>query len=248
MAKKSSLAPLKEYFRFPVTGDDWQNRFLVGSVLIFAGFFIPVVPIIFVYGYMLQIMRIVIEGNRPTLPAWEEWGSLFKDGLRVLVVSLVFLLPAIIVMCGATGLYFAGSLPLMNIDGDETFARSVVTFYLLTFGVLFFGYFVGMILLALGLFPLPFAIAHIASENSASAAFSVRQWWPGLRKSALEYLIAWLLLLGLGGVLYLGAILGYYSIILCCFLPFLIAPAAFYITSIWGGLFGEVYREGMRAK
>jgi len=60
MPAASAITMLKAVFRFPFQGK-WRDRFLVGTALTFAGFVIPIVPLIFVYGYALQIMRQAIE-------------------------------------------------------------------------------------------------------------------------------------------------------------------------------------------
>lgn len=246
MAKTSSLAPLREVFSFPVTGADWKKRFLVGAGLLLLSFLIPLIPAIFVYGYILQIMRRVIDGQPPALQAWENWGRLGKDGLRVLLVGVVFLLPAIIVIIGAMGLYFAGILSFAFSDvGGADYSQAFFSFYLLTFGLLFLGFFVGMILMLIGLFPLPFATAHVASQNSAKAAFRFREWWPGLRRGLLDYSIAWVVVMGIGALAYLVFVIGYYSIVLICVLPFIAAPVGFYVMSLWAAIFGETYRENM---
>lgn len=44
-------------------------------------------------GYTLQVMRRAIEGREPTLPAWEEWGRLAKDGLLKEQPKLAVLFP-----------------------------------------------------------------------------------------------------------------------------------------------------------
>jgi hypothetical protein len=36
----------------------------------------------------------------------------------------------------------------------------------------------------------------------------------------------------------------YFTIILCCFIPFLMAPLSFYFALMWACLFGMAYREG----
>lgn len=246
MAKTSSFALLREVFRFPVTGADWQSRFLVGAGLLLLSFFIPLIPAVFVYGYVLQIMRLVIEGQPLSLPKWENWGKLGMDGLRFLLVGFVFLLPAMIVMCGGTGLYFAGMTSIAFADFESPgYAEGAFSFFLLSFGLFFLAFFVGMILMVIGLIPLPFATAHVASQNSATAAFRVGEWWPGLRRGALDYFISWVAILGLGFLTYLVLVVGYYSIVFCCLIPFVVAPISFYTLSVWGATFGETYRENM---
>lgn len=243
MTKRAVLAPVRSIFRFPFEGPGWQNRYLVGAGLLFLSFIIPIVPAIFVYGYMLQIMRQAIAGKPLALPEWDDWARLGKDGLRVFLVALVFLLPALVVFCASTGLYAAGALALPTAAaGDGELAGAVVSFYLLTFGLFFIGLFASSLLAILGFIPLPMATAHVAAEDSVVAAIRFGEWWPGLRKGALDYFIAWVIFFGLIAAAYLVFIVGYYSIVLCCLLPFVGAPLAFYVMAIGSALFGENYR------
>lgn len=48
---------------------------------------------------------------------------------------------------------------------------------------------------------------------------------------------------GLMGVLYFTFMIAYYSIILCCFAPILLAPIGFYESLVGAALFGQIYRE-----
>ena len=61
MSEAIATTPLRAIFRFPFQGPRWQDRFLIGSVLVFAGTVIPILPTIVVYGYALQIMRQAIK-------------------------------------------------------------------------------------------------------------------------------------------------------------------------------------------
>jgi len=74
---------LKALLTFPFEDDDWKNKFLIGSLIVFAGFAIPLIPFFFLYGYMMQIMRhIIVEKGKPFLPKWDDWGKLFVDGAK----------------------------------------------------------------------------------------------------------------------------------------------------------------------
>ncbi len=48
---------------------------------------------------------------------------------------------------------------------------------------------------------------------------------------------------GLMGILYFASMLAYYSIVLCCFIPILMAPIGFYVSLVGAALFGHIYRE-----
>jgi hypothetical protein len=50
---------------------------------------------------------------------------------------------------------------------------------------------------------------------------------------------------GLMAMLYLAIMLAYYTIILCCLIPFLLAPTSFYLLLVGAALFGQIYRESV---
>lgn len=248
LAQTQTISSLKEIFSFPFREKNWEGRFLVGTALLALNFMIPVLPAIFVYGYVLQVMRQAIEGRELKLPDWDDWGRLWTDGWRVFLVGLVFLLPGLAVLCGGTGLYLTGSLTLPFLSSGDELTGAALTFFLFSFGVFFLSLFAGTLLAILGAIPLPFATAHVAADGSVGAAFRTSEWWPSLRKSWMDYFIAWVVVFGLLGVAYLVAGLAYYSIVLWCLIPLLWAPLAFYTTLVAGAVFGETYRESMGLK
>lgn len=248
MAQAHTISTLKETFGFPFRSPDWQGRFLVGSALLILSFVIPILPAIFVYGYVLEIMRQAIEGRPLSLPAWEDWGRFWTDGWRVFLVGLVFVAPGVALLCGGTALYFAGSLSLPFVESSSGEATALaLTFFLLSFTIFFVSLFAGSLLAVLGTIPFPFAAAHLTAQNSLSAALRPGEWWPALRKSKAEYFIAWVIVFGLFGIAYLATVLAYYSLVLCCLVPVLAAPLGFYAALVAGALFGETYREATAA-
>ena len=249
MSDAKTLTLLKTLFEFPFQGPKWQSRFVVGSVLILAGFLIPIVPGIFVYGYVLRVMRQALEGEDLTLPAWEDWGGLAMDGLRGMVVSLVYFLPGMAFSFGGMALYFASSFSfplLMNsANGESEAALALPLLFLVSMVVMFLSMAIGLVLSLLGALPLPVATAHFVLRDKVRAAFCVREWWPLLRANKLGYFIAWVIVTGLGGILYLALIMIYYTFVLCCFIPFLAAPFGFYVSLVGAALFGQTYRESV---
>ncbi|MBI3003102.1 MAG: DUF4013 domain-containing protein [candidate division NC10 bacterium] len=71
--------------RHPFAGRDSARKLVAGSLL-------NLVPILnlLALGYALRLMRQVLAGEETQLPAWEDWGGLFLDGIRVLVVGAAF--------------------------------------------------------------------------------------------------------------------------------------------------------------
>ncbi len=240
---------LKSLLMFPFQGPDWRNRFLIGSGLILAGFFVPLLPTIFVSGYTVVIMRRAIQGQDLELPAWSDWGRLGVDGLRLTVVSLAYTLPGILIMSGGFLLYMIASFTfplLMSSAGSHGNDGTVMLAVLAMFGslaVLLLSMFLGFILILLALIPLPAAMAHFVAQDKVAAGFRVREWWPLLKANRSGYFAAWVVIFGLITILNFVVALAYYSIVLCCLIPILAAPLGFYVSAIALALFGQTYRE-----
>jgi hypothetical protein len=246
-----STTSLKKLFRFPFQAPQWQGRFLVGSALVLAGSVVPVVPLIFVAGYVLQVMRQVLAGQEPELPAWDDWGKLTRDGLKVSAITLVYLAPALLVFVLGMGLYIGGTvyLPFATTAGGNE-AEAVGAFLLLIFGsiaILFLAMALGTLLSILAAIALPLATAHFAAQDSLKAAFRIRHWWRVLKADRLGYFIAWVIVAGLMAVLYVGVILSYYTLVLCFLVPILVAPISFYVSLVGAALFGQIYRDSAAA-
>jgi len=58
-----------------------------GGFLGLLGIFL--VPFLFVYGYLVRVLRVVIAGETETAPMFEDWGELFADGLSAFVIGAV---------------------------------------------------------------------------------------------------------------------------------------------------------------
>lgn len=244
MSQEVTISSLKTLFRFPFSGPKWRNQFLIGSGLLLASNIIPIIPALFVYGYGVQIMRRAIQGEELSLPAWDEWGKLALDGLRLLAISVVYMLPGILVgMAGFVAYLFSFlSIPLFaGAQGGNSGGAVLVT--LVAMGILFLATFISMLLVGLGAIPWPLATAHFVAQGKVGAAFRVREWWPLLKRDKLGYFVAWVVMAGLVGVFYMAIIMAYYTLVLCALIPFLAAPIGFYLMVVGAALFGQFYRE-----
>jgi len=90
-------AVLRAALRHPFAGRDSAKKLVAGSLLNL----IPGLNLL-ALGYALRLMRDVLAGEETELPPWENWGALFLDGVRVLVVGLAFAAaPALLHRLGA---------------------------------------------------------------------------------------------------------------------------------------------------
>ena len=249
MTDTIGTSSLKALFRFPFQGSNWKNNFIIGTALTFANFVLPIVPALFVSGYTLRVMRQAIEGQEPALPAWDDWGKLMADGLRMTLVSLVYLLPAGLVSIGGWGLYMITSfaMPFLFSDGGSGQGSSAFGFAMLamfgSFAIMMISMFLGSLLLVLGAIPLPVATSHFVAQDKVGAAFRIREWWPILRANKMGCFVSWVVVMGLFAILYCLLGLTYTTVILCFVIPLLMAPTSFYLSLISAALFGQTYRE-----
>lgn len=249
MNESLSTQSLRAAFRFPFENKEWFVPFLIGTVLLITGMFIPVIPILLVYGYFAQVMRIAIKGDALVLPAWNNWGQLFKDGLRSLAVGAIYLGPGIIVSMIGFAAYFvmlAASIAITPDSPYDTTSSGLAGLLMLgSMGVLFLSMFVGTLLLLAGAIPLPAAIGNFIAHDKLSAAFYLREWGAILRADKWGYFIAWLIYLGMVALVYIGFMLAYFTFILCFVFYLLAIPVGFYMMVVTAVLFGQTYREGL---
>jgi hypothetical protein len=235
---------LRQVFRYPFQSPDLRSRYWIGVGLIFLGFIIPLVPLLFVGGYFMRVLRQSIRGQELALPAWEDWGNLALDGLRQIVVVAVFLLPGFLVLFAGQVLYFlsffAAALSASAND-PSSLAPALAIFG--SMGIMFLSLALGTLLMFLGVIPLPMALAHCAAKESLWAAFHFGEWWRLLRRNAWDYFIAWVVIAGLAMVLFTALTLVYYTLILICLVPVLMALIGFYLLLVYSSLFGQVYRD-----
>jgi len=84
---------LRKAFIYSFEDEDWVSKLGIGLA-------ISLVPILnFAWiGYIIDIMRNVIKGEPKVLPGWDNLGEKFMDGLMLYLASLVYALPALLLI------------------------------------------------------------------------------------------------------------------------------------------------------
>lgn len=249
----TAVAGLRELLRFPLKDAEWRNKFLVGSVLVFLNFIIPLVPMLAVGGYCLKVMRQGVRGEEPALPEWDEWGDLIMEGLKGAALILAYLAPGYLIMIGGIILLTFGQFLIVPISaafassGDpEAVLSSILATLGFTFGTIALQFIlmaVALIVLLLGLVPLPLALGHYLHEGEVSAGLRLREIWGLVKVNKAGFVAAWVIYLGLAYTLSLPIIFTYFTLVLICLMPVLIAPVTFYVYVIGAAAFGQHYRE-----
>ncbi len=76
---------------------NWKKVIILGIFFILS---FVIIGIFFVLGYYLRIIKSTIAGL-DELPEFDDWGDMFIDGLKVLIVNFIYLLiPGIVIVVG----------------------------------------------------------------------------------------------------------------------------------------------------
>jgi len=228
---------LSELFLFPVKDSEARKNFLIASAIYLAAFFIPLLPLIVVTGYTARIIRGVVNGEAPTMPNWDDWESMFKDGAYMFGVRLVFTLPLFVILFP---LIFGLVLIPISLNSNGSGDQFPIAIPIVIGIVLLVVFPLSMIL---GLL-IPAAEIHSVVRNNFAAGFRFREWWPIFRSNWTGFLLA--LLLAYGASMALAAMVGIavITIVLFCVMPIVMPPISAYLTLIMYAAFAKAYKDG----
>jgi len=244
---QSAVDQLKPIFLFPFKDREATNRFIIGCALMLGGFVVPIIPALIAYGYALRILRSSAEGEPPSMPEWDDWGSLLSLGFRGGVVGFVLSLPSFVVFTIGMAAYFGTFLLIPLTSGSDSGEGGFVVLFLLAMGVLFLSMALGFLLLLVAGVLLPGSVSHLVAQDKLGAAFRVQEWWSILWANRLGYFIGLVVVAGIFGISYWVFIVLYSTLILLCLAFLVIPPIGYYGMLVAAALFGEIYREGTEA-
>lgn len=90
----------------------WLGKVLLGSVIVL----IPVFGQFALLGYAISILRNVMAGHPRPLPEWNNLGGYFVDGLKFWVVTVVYSIPMLLLLCPVLILVL---VPAMGEEGRD---------------------------------------------------------------------------------------------------------------------------------
>ena len=219
----ASRVKLSEAMQYPFASSNWLATMVIGGLLIF----LPIIGLIAVNGYIVEIIRRVANDDYDVLPGWDDFGTKIKDGSVMLVLLLIWaFLPFLILSAPGYLLLYAG-------QDDIGAPLAVIGTFLGTFATYFF---------------LPIVWGRYAVTNQFSAGLQVGEIWAQVQNNFGRYIGNWLLA---GLMLFISLIaiwiFGTLSITLMvlliglCIMPFTFA-ISFYATLIQAHLMGQLYR------
>lgn len=154
----------------------WITKILVGGLFYLAGFLI--IGWFFIFGYVAQLVRNVIAGERYPLPEWEDLGSFFAEGLRLVGVMLVYVAPMIVI--ALSFMIPAGILGSIDNEGAQAVSSG-------------FAGCLACLMVPLALATVVFAPASLlfaVAERRFNAAFEFGRIWAFIKENIGNYLLA----------------------------------------------------------
>ncbi|MFB9813454.1 DUF4013 domain-containing protein [Haloarcula sebkhae] len=115
---------LEDALRYPWTGEQKIETILIGGVLSLLGVFF--IPVLFVYGYLVRVIRAVSDGADEEPPVFDEWGDLFIEGVVAFLISLVYGLVPLVVIGLAVASFIVPASVVTTTGGEPALGLSVI--------------------------------------------------------------------------------------------------------------------------
>jgi len=205
--------------RFTTEDKKWVEKILIAAVLIFT-----VIGGIAVLGWTVEIVRRVIRQDQELLPEWGEIGKYFVDGLIVIGVIFLWMLP-LIVVAACLGIFGAIVSSAASDSGGNagTWLGACIAFLSLPYGLIVS-------------FLIPPMMGIYATQGRFADAVNPAKAWQLARANLGGFLVAWVVAAAVGLV---ASVVGS---ILCLIGTY---PLTAYAAAVSGHLYGQAYREGM---
>ncbi len=199
------------------------KSFSVGFLL--SVFWFLLIPIIFVYGYVIEVIRGILQ-QKDELPHWatsKDWLKFLKHGIYVIAIGLVYLIPPFAVSAAASSMMGGASYFLSQ--GFSNSVNPLGLSLMIISSVLFF----------VSIFLLPMAIILYAASEDIRYAFNLDEILPRIKKLFIPYFKV-------------------YLISIVAYIPFLVLLTIPFVNFLFGGilfypllfsvyLFAQLFRE-----
>jgi len=193
---------IEKSFRFPFEDKQWISKLGLGAL-------ITMVPILnFAWsGYLVDIIRNVMNNATEPLPTWDDLGKKLSDGLILFAAGLVYASPILILLC----------LPLSMLAFSDIFSgnnnmEDLTRLISGAGGVLFSGLLCLFFLYAIALSVIyPAILVMFSREGTFSSCFKLREAFDMISRNAGPFFTAWGL--SLVGGLGVGLVIGFINLV-----------------------------------
>lgn len=238
MSSVISSGNLQTALTFPFKDKKWGSKFAIAGLFVLLSPIIPFIPVLLLLGYAARVMRrITNEDGQPALPEWNDWEKLLTDGLRLLGINIIYLIPGILlVLLG----YLVMLVPAIT-GAMESSRMSWQPLGMMAGMWFFMG--LGIIYLLVAKFVLGAIQVHVIAKQRFSAGFEVNDWWRLLRANFGGFVLAFVIVMGVTQLLAAAVALTWFTICLICLVPFIAIVVGVYIQLVSAALYALAYRE-----
>ncbi len=216
-------------FKYVFDDERWVGKLGLGALV---SFFIVTIPLLI--GWMIGIVRNVMNDEETPMPEWSDWGKLFMDGLKIIVAQFIYTLPIWIIMCIA-GIATGGLTSVADSGGGDVLgALGAVTIGLMVCLLLLFS-------IALFFLSPAIVIQYVLTGDDFGACFRFGEVWRIARDNIANILIVFLVTFGISIAFSLVATV--LNIIPCLGqIVFFILALFFgpYMSAVTGHLYGQI--------
>lgn len=225
---------IEKSFNFPFEDKEWLSKLGLGALMM-------AVPILnFAWsGYLVGILRNVMNDVTEPLPTWDDLGKKFTDGLILVAAGIIYALPILVVFCMPLGIS-AVSGRLSEVNNLERLSEAG--------GVL-----LACILCVLMLYGIALSIIYpaililFAREGTFASCFKLREALDLITRNLGPFLTAWGL--SMAASLVLGLVMGFVNAVVSWIpcLGWIVGLAislvsSAYISVVYAHLFGQFGR------
>jgi len=173
---------IEKSFRFPFEDKQWLSKLGLGAL-------ITIVPILnFAWsGYLVDIIRNVMNNDAEPLPNWDDLGKQLSEGLILFAASLVYASPILILMCLPLSMMAFSGLISGNSNMEDV-ARVITG----AGSVLFSGLLCIFVLYALALSVIyPAILVMFSREGTFASCFKLQEAFDLISRNAGPFFTAW---------------------------------------------------------
>ena len=229
---------------FVFEDEDWVSKLMLGAVITL----IPIFGWFALMGYAIAVIRNVMAGNPRPLPAWDDLGRYFMDGLMFWVAALIYALPFLILICPIAVVWL---VPTLAGEQEDLTAILTAVSGLVSAGLGCLAFLYGILLALLT----PVLQIRYAETGEIGACLRFAEVFRFLFANIGSILIAQVLvwvagvivggvLSGLAGALSIVPVCGW---ILAAVAGLLMLPISAWLTVFSGHLYGQIGRQARTA-
>lgn len=225
-------------FAYTFEDPEWPSKLGIGAL-------ISMVPVLNLAwsGYLVGIMRNVMNGDPEPLPTWNDLERKFREGLILFAAGLLYVSPILITLGLPLGISVLSSLSSGNNDMQDLGQTITEIGWVIVFCLLCVFFLYGLVLSIL----YPAILLMFSREGTFASCFKLRDVFSIIRNNAGAFFTAWIL--SMGTSLGVGLLAGFVNMVVG-FVPcigwiiglVLSLGSGVYITAVHAHLFGQFGR------